>query len=222
MYAENLKPGDRPEGHIQQLANQGPVPPGLFLSPQRPVTLMAARTYTPEQRQQALELYSLFGPCRAAKDLAIPKSTIVKWAKAAGLQPPTDNIDAAAKAREARIALKRAKLKELLITKAVDLVTRMDEPHIDFKSGGNLGPVEVKFPKAPAKACHDYAFAAAILLDKFRLENGEVTGREEVVTIDAVDREIQRLEAELDRRGALDRGDPEALVGPPGETGEAR
>lgn len=159
------------------------------------------RTYTPEEKAHALEIYIAHGPCRAARETGFPKPTIRKWAKAAGLVPPTENITAGVRAQEARIAAKRAALKELLITKALDLAHRMDEPHIDFK-GVNVE--EVTFPKAPAQACQQYATSIGILIDKFRLENGEVTGREEVVTVDAVDREIQRLERELAARPLID------------------
>jgi hypothetical protein len=139
-----------------------------------------ARSYTSEQKQQALELYSVYGPCRATKDIGIPKSTIIKWAKAAGLKPPTENIDAAAKAREARIAVKRAAIKERILEEAAYCLRAIHNEHIDFKSAGPAGPVQVTFPVAPAAAVQHYATAFAIFIDKFRLENGEVTGREEL------------------------------------------
>lgn len=164
---------------------------------------MARRSYTPEQRSRALELYVTKGCCHAARELGIPKTTIANWAKAAGLEPPTENMTEGVKAVEARAAVKRAALKELLLDKALDLAHRMDEPHIDFK-GKDVH--KVTYPKAPAAACQQYATSIGILIDKFRLENGEVTGREEVVTVDAVDAAIRDLEAELERRGALQRG----------------
>ncbi|MBN1319625.1 MAG: hypothetical protein JXA87_02185 [Thermoleophilia bacterium] len=159
------------------------------------------RTYTLDQKTRALEIYVAQGPCRSARETGVTKPTIIRWAKAAGLVPPTENITDGVKAQEARIAAKRAALKELLITKALDLATRMDEMHIDFK--GNHAN-EVKYPKAPAAACQHYATSIGILIDKFRLENGEATGREEVITIDAVDREIAKLERELAARPPVD------------------
>ena len=169
---------------------------------------MARREYTAEERAEALRLYVEVGPCEAARRLGMDKRLVSKWAKKTGVatvatQKNLEGVEAA----EAKAAHLRGKLKGLLLEKAVDLLGRMDEPHIDFKGGGNLGPVEVTYPKATASACQAYATAAAVLIDKFRLENGEVTGREEVVTVDAIDREIQRLESELVRRAVTDAGD---------------
>lgn len=169
---------------------------------------MARREYTAEQKAGALRLYVEVGPCEAARQTGIDKRLISKWAKKAGL------VTVAAQKRvagfeeaEAAAACTRAKLKRRLLEKALDLLGRMDQPHIDFKGSGNLGPVEVTYPKPTASACASYATAVGILIDKFRLENGEVTGREEVVTVDAVDREIQRLESELSRRATADQRD---------------
>ena len=167
--------------------------------------------YTDAEKKRALDLYVLYGPCRASRETGIHKGTITRWAKKLGLETKSlVRMAEANEAREARITSKRLQLKELLISKAVDLARRMDEPHIDFKGSGNLGPTEVEYPKAPAAACQNYATSIGILIDKFRLENGEVTGREEVVTVDAVDREIQRLEAELARRATVDARTAEA------------
>lgn len=166
---------------------------------------MARREYTAEEKAEALRLYVEVGPCEAARRLGMDKRLVSKWAKKTGVatvatQKNLEGVEAA----EAKAAHLRGKLKGLLLEKAVDLLGRMDEPHIDFK-GKDVE--QVTYPKAPASACASYATAAGILIDKFRLENGEVTGREEVVTVDAVDREIQRLESELNRRATADERD---------------
>lgn len=143
------------------------------------------------------------GQYRASKTLGIPLSTLNRWAKAAGIgMIPCEKAETAAKAREAYCAAKRAELKQLLIANAVDLAQRMHEPHIDFKSAGPLGPMEVTFPKAPAQACQQYATAIGILLDKFRLESGEVTSRDEHRNIEQseLDRDISSLLAEMAHR----------------------
>ena len=184
------------------------------------------RTYSPERKAEALAACAEWGQYRASKELGIPQRTIGRWAQAAGIVSRRDEkLKAAHEAYEANIAVKRAELKQLLIDKAVDLAHRMDEEHIDFKSAGPAGPMEVTYPKATAQACQQYATAIGILIDKFRLESGEVTGREEVVTIDAIDKEIQRLESELARRGATDGSlaeQPGRAERAPGETGETR
>jgi transposase-like protein len=166
---------------------------------------VARREYTAQEKAEALRLYVEVGPCEAARRIGINKGTITRWAKEAGVVTvANEKRRAGAEAAEAVAACKRAKLKVLLLNKAVDLLERMDEPHSDFK-GKNVE--QVTYPKAPASACASYATAVGILIDKFRLENGEVTGREEVVTVDAVDREIQRLESELNRRATADERD---------------
>jgi hypothetical protein len=105
-------------------------------------------------------------------------------------------------AREVFCAAKRAELKQLLIANAVDLANRMHEEHIDFKSAGPAGPVEVTYPKAPAQACQQYATAIGILLDKYRLECGEVTSRDEHHNVNKseLDSEIERELALMARR----------------------
>jgi transposase-like protein len=172
------------------------------------VVEVARRVYTTEEKAEALRLYVEVGPCEAARRTGINKGTITRWAKEAGvITVANEKRRAGAEAAEAVAACTRAKLKNKLLTKALDLLGRMDEPHIDYKGAGNMGPVQVTYPKATASACASYATAVGILIDKFRLENGEVTGREEVVTVDAIDREIQRLESELVRRTVADAGD---------------
>lgn len=164
------------------------------------------RIYTTEEKERALELYRSVGPREASRQLKINDSTICLWAKRVGAKPPTEHIDARAKAVEARIALKRAKLKERLLDEAIYCAEAIHSEHVDFKG---KDCTRVVYPVAPAAAVHHYAVSLAIFLDKFRLENGEVTGREEVVTVDAVDAAIRDLEAELARRGAVERGAPD-------------
>ena len=139
------------------------------------------RTYSREEKEAALVMCEELGPYRASKRLGMPQRTLAGWSKKTGVSTSgQEKTKAATQARETRIAAKRAELKELLLEKAVDLAHRMDEPHIDFKSAGPMGPVEVTFPRAPADACRAYATSIGILIDKFRLEGGEVTSRDEL------------------------------------------
>jgi transposase-like protein len=45
---------------------------------------MARRSYTQEQRAEALKLYQEVGPSEAGRRLDIPNATIRQWAKRAG------------------------------------------------------------------------------------------------------------------------------------------
>jgi transposase-like protein len=154
------------------------------------------RTYTDEQRQEALRLYKEVGPGEAARQLGIPGKTISSWAKRECIQSDAPAkmaaaIDMARLTREER----REQLREKMLDKALDLLGRMDEQHKDFRG---KDAEAVYWEKAPADACKNYATAAAILLDKFRLEVGEATGRTEHVGT-AADR-AQELLAKAEER----------------------
>ncbi|MFJ2619704.1 hypothetical protein [Glutamicibacter sp. NPDC087344] len=47
---------------------------------------MAKRSYTEEQRAEALKLYETDGPSEVKKQLGIPKGTVTGWAKAADIR----------------------------------------------------------------------------------------------------------------------------------------
>jgi hypothetical protein len=78
---------------------------------------------------------------------------------------------------EQRHRAAREELRVLLIETPIKLIRRMDEPHIDFK-GKDAQMVE--YPVAPAPAVQHYATSVGIMIDKYRLEMGEATGRSEV------------------------------------------
>ena len=88
-----------------------------------------------------------------------------------------------------------------LLERAADLLERMDEPHVEFKG---KDADQVTYPMAPAAAVQNYATSAAILIDKFRLEMGEATGRQEHWSNDYADHEARSIadtiRAELARR----------------------
>lgn len=165
-----------------------------------------ARTYTPDEKQGALVLYMDVGPAEASRQTDIPMLTISSWARRAGL-----HTNAVVKTKEATEALMaraenmRAELKVRMLHKALDLIDRMDAPHVEFKG---KDASMVTYPVAPAPAVQNYATSVAILLDKYRLESGEATGRHESVSItdDMDDHERVALHdairAELDKREA--------------------
>lgn len=166
------------------------------------------RVYTDAIRTRATELYREHGPSEGARRLSaemgysVHKRTVQRWAIKAGVESQApDAMAAAHAAREAHREAQRDRIKVKLLQRIEDLLDRYPEPHIEFK-GTNAH--EVVYPVAPAAACASYAVAIGTLIDKYRLENGEVTGREEVITVDKIDREIAKLNEELARRGALD------------------
>lgn len=133
--------------------------------------------WSDEVKARALELWQSDGMAVAHAETGVPKGTITGWVRAAGLSGESRGVDrtrAATEARLAKQAEKRVEFQTLLLDKAVDMLHRMDQPHTDFKG---RDAVEVHFDRAPSGACQQYATSAAILIDKFRLEVGEVTER---------------------------------------------
>ena len=180
--------------------------------------------HTPEQKAEAIRLTAEGGLAHAWRETGIPKPTIVRWCKEAGVERfHPEQTRMAVDALQARTAEVRSTLRLMLIEKAVDLIERMDEPHVEFK--GKDGAA-VEYPIAPAGAVQNYATSAAILIDKFRLEAGEATGRTESWTNDHVDHErgiaraIREELAERARQRAPADAEP-APVGSDRSTGTA-
>lgn len=158
---------------------------------------MPRRTYTEEERTEAVELYRQHGPAEASRRLGIAKGTITRWAQARGVETVSvANNEAAVEAARARAAGLREAIRLKLLEKAHDALCRMDEPHKDFRG---KDADEVWWDKAPSGDVKNYATSAAILLDKYRLEVGESTSRSEVHTVDEMDRRLAQLVAEMDR-----------------------
>lgn len=139
---------------------------------------MARPVYDDAFKDRAVALAVEHGAAEAARLTNVNAGTIRSWmSRTPGVATDVRQTIADARTVAAdRRGVKREELRTLLIEKAVDMLGRMDEAHIDFKG---KDAKTVTFPKAPSGACQQYATAAAILLDKFRLEMGEATGRVE-------------------------------------------
>lgn len=170
-----------------------------------------SRTYTEDDRGAALEIYVEHGAKVASQRTGVSAQTIRSWASRRGVVTErAGRQSAATKAMIRSAAEKRVRLREQLLDKALDALGRMDEPHIDFRGSDCK---EVRWDRATSGAMKDYATTAAILIDKLRLEEGQVTGRQEHVHADATDLELRRLADELRAHagGPL----PLAAQGPP-------
>lgn len=170
---------------------------------------MATKSYTDAQRGKALALYRDKGPREAARRTKIPARTISRWARSANVS--TDVVAKTAEATEAakaRNAELRENLRGKLLEKALDCLERMDRRHMEIrilKSGGKNGAskaVQVELPAPTAAGVQAYATATAILLDKYRLEVGEATGRDEVLIDDPKAELSRRLAQRAQRRRA--------------------
>lgn len=152
---------------------------------------MERRTYTNEEKAEALALYAAEGPTAVQRHLGIAKATVSNWARANDVRTVRNERTAAAtEAIRLDREQTRERLRDEMLRRALDLLDRMDQEHIDFRG---KDAKRVTYPKPSASGCQAYATAAAILLDKFRLEVGEVTGRTETTTRDHLDREIEHL-----------------------------
>lgn len=131
--------------------------------------------YTDTQKREALELYVVHGTAETARRTGIPVRTIGRWVKdadAVAYAAPKKAIEASRLRNEDR----RLRLRELLLLKGVELLEAMDAND--------------------ARAAKDLSIAVGVLLDKYRLEAGEVTDRRETVSSE-LDSELQRLVGKL-------------------------
>lgn len=144
------------------------------------------KSYTEAEREAALELYRTEGPRGASKKTGIHASTLSRWARKWGVVTEvTSRTEQATEAAAAKRELQRERIRTLLLDKAEDILHRLDQEHVDFKvvpQGGEAGSkvVEVTYPRPTPTGAREYATAAAILIDKFRLEMGESTDRQRV------------------------------------------
>ncbi len=151
--------------------------------------------YTVEQKQETVELYVEHGTAETARRTGVNPRTITRWANAAGVmsQDSSKKTELARQHLAIRRDEKREQLRTLLLDKAIGLLERFDTEHKDYR-GKDVQ--EVYWDQAPSGATKEYAIAVGILIDKFRLEMGEHTGRTEVDLISAesrIDAEIRRL-----------------------------
>lgn len=169
------------------------------------------RSYTAQQKADALQIYVTQGLAAAAKATGFNKATICSWARRGGIQgPKPDNVRNANAWHQAKLEERRVELRGEMLRKAADLLQRMDEAHIDFKG---KEAVEVEYPIAPAAAVRDYANAFGILIDKFRLEMGEVTNRTEALSItDGLDPDTKRALRERLARSVRGESQPEGAA----------
>lgn len=159
---------------------------------------------TPEQRAQAVAdahelVESGLSANKAADQVAanygVTRRSIQSWAHKTG-KPLGDaaheGSNRAREAAEVQFEARRAELRVLLSEKVVDIIGRMDKPHIDFRG---KEAEEVVFPIATSTDVRNYAVAAGILIDKMRLEEGQHTthGITESKDVDDFDLEVRRL-----------------------------
>ncbi len=151
--------------------------------------------YTQEQQRETVDLAVEHGTAETVRRTGISGTTVKRWVAPAGntVQTNTKKTELARQHLAVRRDEKREQLRTLLLDKAIGLLERFDVEHKDYR-GKDVQ--EVYWDRAPSGATKEYAIAVGILIDKFRLEMGEHTGRTEVDLISAesrIDAEIRRL-----------------------------
>lgn len=152
-------------------------------------------TYTDEQKAEAVRLYVEVGPDEAAKQIGCSRRQVYRWLGSHGVSPKKTD-EQRAETLDLHIQ-KRQELRDLLLDQALDMLHRMNEMHVEYRTRPGKEEEEIVHVLPAPKDCQSYAVAAAVLIDKMRLENGESTAKTEHVTLGLVESEIQKLEAEL-------------------------
>lgn len=138
--------------------------------------------YTTQQRAEAVALADKHGPAEASRQTGIPRRTISSW-RTTTAQASIQKTKNARDTLKAQNETKREHLRQLLLDKAVAFAE-------------SLTPGD--------KAVRTDATALGILIDKYRLEMGEATGRTENVDLaqaeSRIDAEIARLAEEMNDR----------------------
>lgn len=185
-----------------------------------------------EIKDEALRLYVEHGPTIAAEMVGVPTSTVKDWSQKAGLANSADagRWDRERKSRLGKLTAeenaahqrehqewktaavireerKRMELQEKWLDTANELLDRLNRPAEDFK-GKDATHVWYEVPDARSSV--ELVKAAAIAIDKYRLEKGEVTDRTESITLEGVNRwieELEQLEASLSDNDPRDTAD---------------
>lgn len=151
---------------------------------------MTRPRYTVEQRAEALALYRDHGPREAARRVGCKPSTIVGWAKDAGVRTFGSTQTAAATEKiKVTMEARRAKLAERLLEVAANLVERIDST------------------RTAAGDARALAIPVGIFVDKSQLLSGAATSRPETVEPAERARRLAEVRDELASR----RGDRESL-----------
>ena len=150
--------------------------------------------FTKKQKAEAIAYAQEHGVAAAAEKVGVSRQSIYNWIR--------ESIDTEKTPEDlARETLYQAKLRSgirrRLLERVDDLLERFDLPHIDFR-GKDANRVE--WPSATSGDVRSYATAIGILIDKYRLEMGEATGRTESIDLASAE---SRVDAEIERLSKL-------------------
>lgn len=120
-------------------------------------------TYTDDEKAQVLDAYEREGPSAAGRRFGIPKATVHRWAKNAGLEAPAAERTAAATAQASATARQKRELLGSAILDDAEALRRMlSDPHDVVDSTGTV----VTLPHPSPKDMRDLSVSFGILVDK--------------------------------------------------------
>lgn len=156
---------------------------------------MGGRTYTDEQKAEALDLWRQHGAAEASRRCGVPSGTITSWANRAGLASVrSEQTRAATEAKRIDAEARRARIRETILERIDQVLDRMHASY-QFVAGKDGDRVSLDLP--PADAVRNFAVALGVLIDKYRLEMGEATGRTENTERVEVDEAVSRVAAAI-------------------------
>lgn len=132
---------------------------------------MSRRVYSDEQKAEALRIYESDGPSAVLRDLGIPKGTVSRWAKAAGIG--TVRNEKMAEAREAADN-DSATLRAIAANQSIRVTNTIAEA-IERRLAIEAETVDLK----------ELATVYGIFADKHKLFVGMDQGNEEHTAVDA-------------------------------------
>lgn len=135
------------------------------------------RTYTEEQKATAVGIYRTDGSKAAARQTGIPESTIKSWARRLNVHTEVvSRNQAAVEAARVKAELRREDVREKILTRIERVLERMVEPAKEIRRVAGV-EVEVTLGEPTPTGMRELAVTLGILIDKLRLEGGEVTDR---------------------------------------------
>jgi hypothetical protein len=139
-------------------------------------------------RESALAVYRDRGLATAARETGVPKSTLRRWAQAAGMDTARlsahtrSQTMAAVEQHRLTMAERRIAMAEALMTEAEVELTRLRQAKAERKLSASGKEVTWELAEPEPGDRRNIATTVAILLDKSNLLSGEVTSRTESLT----------------------------------------
>lgn len=143
-----------------------------------------ARTYTVEQRKEALTIWAEHGLLTASEKTGIPQGTIATWTNAAGMRRKPELQGRAAAAIQATIQWNLNQAAEMWAERCAVLVTRLAATTV-----AALDAVDGAIASGDLRSAKDGMIAFAVAVDKAQLLTGGATGRHESEITTSVRRE---------------------------------